>query len=153
MRSKGLNTEGMTQQGLLAGNSIEIYKTKGKSPSGSDPDSSQGPVQALTYALGNSACNQYRMPPPCAGGVVVVHNGIIENYRELKSHLIASGCEFSSDTDTEVIPHMISSHLKRGLSFYEAVKEVISNLSGTFALGIMSETDPHTIYAVRKEPL
>jgi glucosamine 6-phosphate synthetase-like amidotransferase/phosphosugar isomerase protein len=103
--------------------------------------------------VGNTGSFNANAHPHSAGGVVVVHNGIIENYRELKRHLISEGCEFSSDTDTEVIPHMISSNIKRGLSVYEAVKEIIPRLSGTFALGIMSETEPHTIYAVRKEAL
>ena len=148
---RGYDSAGIAYQN---GKGIEIYKTKGKIKDlqGVIPDSLAG---ACT-GLGHTRWATHGVPsiqnahPHSAGGVVVVHNGIIENYRELKSHLIASGCEFASDTDTEVIPHMISSHLKRGLSFYEAVKEVISNLSGTFALGIMSETDPHTIYAVRK---
>ncbi|MFZ2196128.1 MAG: glutamine--fructose-6-phosphate transaminase (isomerizing) [Thermodesulfovibrionales bacterium] len=153
---KRLEYRGYDSAGIACqnGKGIEIYKTKGKIKDlqGVIPDSLSG---ACT-GLGHTRWATHGIPsiqnahPHCAGGVVVVHNGIIENYRELKLDLMASGCEFSSDTDTEVIPHMISSHLKRGLSFYEAIKEVISKLSGTFALGIMSETDPHTIYAVRK---
>jgi glucosamine--fructose-6-phosphate aminotransferase (isomerizing) len=148
---RGYDSAGIAYQNCKG---IEIYKTKGKIKDlqGVLPT---GLSQVFT-GLGHTRWATHGVPsiqnahPHRAGGVVVVHNGIIENYRELKSQLIASGCEFSSDTDSEVVPHMISSQLKRGLTFYEAVKEVISTLSGTFALGIMSETDPHTIYAVRK---
>ncbi len=110
----------------------------------------------VSTAIGHTRWATHGVPstqnahPHSAGGVVVVHNGIIENYRELKAYLVAKGCDFSSDTDTEVIPHLISRNLRKGLSFPEAVKDIIPKLSGSFALGIMSETEPHTICAIRK---
>ena len=114
---RGYDSAGIAYQN---GKGIEIYKTKGKIKD----------LQAVIPAdlsnvytgIGHTRWATHGVPstqnahPHSAGGVVVVHNGIIENYRELKLDLMASGCEFSSDTDTEVIPHMISSHLKRGLS-------------------------------------
>jgi glucosamine--fructose-6-phosphate aminotransferase (isomerizing) len=153
---KRLEYRGYDSAGLACqnGNGIQVYKTKGKIKDlqGVIPKD----LSHVSTGIGHTRWATHGVPstqnahPHSAGGVVVVHNGIIENYRELKRHLIAEGCEFSSDTDTEVIPHMISSNMKRGLSVYEAVKEIIPRLSGTFALGIMSETEPHTIYAVRK---
>ncbi len=153
---KRLEYRGYDSAGIACqnGKGIEIFKTKGKIRD------LQGVIPAnlshISTGLGHTRWATHGVPstynahPHSAGGVVVVHNGIIENYRELKSHLVAAGCVFSSDTDTEVIPHMISMNLKRGLSFYEAIKEVFPRLSGSFALGIMSETDPHTVYALRK---
>jgi len=153
---KRLEYRGYDSAGLACqnGNGIHVYKTKGKIKDlqGVIPKD----LSHVSTGIGHTRWATHGVPstqnahPHSAGGVVVVHNGIIENYRELKMHLIPEGCEFSSDTDTEVIPHMISSNMKRGLSVYEAVKETIPKLSGTFALGIMSETEPHTIYAVRK---
>lgn len=148
---RGYDSAGIAYQNCKG---IEIYKTKGKIKdlqrvipfNPSNVNTGIGHTRWATHGV-PSTQNAH---PHSAGGVVVVHNGIIENYRELKSDLVSAGCEFFSDTDTEVIPHMISSNLEKGLSFYEAVKEVFPKLSGAFALGIMSETDPHTIYAVRK---
>lgn len=88
--------------------------------------------------------------PHVAGGVAVVHNGIIENYRDLRSELEGEGCRFCSDTDTEVIPHLISRELRAGVSMNEAIEETLRHLRGSFALGIMSEAHPYTLYAVRR---
>ncbi|MDH4231474.1 MAG: glutamine--fructose-6-phosphate transaminase (isomerizing) [Nitrospirota bacterium] len=153
---KRLEYRGYDSAGIACqnGKGIEIYKTIGKIkdlqgiiPSHlADVCTGIGHTRWATHGIPST----HNAHPHSAGGVVVVHNGIIENYRELKSDLVAEGSEFFSDTDTEVIPHMIWRMLKRGLPFFEAVKEVIPRLTGSFALGIMSETDPHTIYAVRK---
>ena len=148
---RGYDSAGIAYQN---GKGIEIYKTKGKIRdlqeiiplNTSDVSTAIGHTRWATHGI-PSTQNAH---PHCAGGVVVVHNGIIENYRELKAYLVAEGCNFSSDTDTEVIPHLISRNIKKGLSLCEAVKEIIPKLSGAFALGIMSEADPHTICAIRK---
>lgn len=77
----------------------------------------------------------------------VVHNGIIENYAEIKAELIKSGVVFLSETDTEVIPHLIS-------KFYEgdmlkALQKTVKALRGSYAIGVINKNDPHTLYAVR----
>ena len=153
---KRLEYRGYDSAGIAFQNckGIEIYKAKGKIKDLQGAIPSSG-LRANT-GIGHTRWATHGVPstknahPHGAGGVVVVHNGIIENYRDLKSHLVAEGCQFSSDTDTEVIPHMICSYLKKGASLYEALTEVVPNLSGTFALGIMSEAEPNTIYAIRK---
>lgn len=70
----------------------------------------------------------------CTGNVAVVHNGIIENYQELRDDLSAAGHEFHSDTDTEVVPHLIESALESGKSPEMAVRSTVSKLEGSYAI-------------------
>lgn len=69
--------------------------------------------------------------------VAVVHNGIIENYRDLRAELIAEGHEFTSQTDSEVIPHLIRSYLAQGFSPDQAMDRTLKRLQGTYALGVV----------------
>ncbi|MCX5807790.1 MAG: glutamine--fructose-6-phosphate transaminase (isomerizing) [Proteobacteria bacterium] len=85
--------------------------------------------------------------------VVVVHNGIIENYIELKEKLRNEGHKFASDTDTEVIPHLIISHLDKGKDFIEAVRLTLKELHGSYAVGIMREKEQIMIAARKESPL
>ena len=78
----------------------------------------------------------------------IVHNGIIENYLQLKEFLIRQGCSFKSDTDTEVIVHLIDKHYKGSL--LEAVYKTVRKLEGSFALGIVSVKEPDKLIGVRK---
>ena len=75
--------------------------------------------------------------PHAAGRVAVVHNGIIENYRALRAQLEAEGRELVSDTDTEVVPHLIDSHMERGLDPEQATAATLAQLEGAFALAII----------------
>lgn len=84
------------------------------------------------------------------GTISVVHNGIIENYLELKNSLTASGHTFLSQTDTEVIPHLIEQKLKDGAtSRLEAIRAALKEARGAYALGILFADDPDTLYAAR----
>ncbi len=85
------------------------------------------------------------------GRVAVVHNGIIENYLEIKQELKKRGFTFRSDTDTEVIPNLISFYLSRKLSPEQAVRRALSQLEGSFALGILIRDNPDKLIAARKE--
>jgi glutamine---fructose-6-phosphate transaminase (isomerizing) len=91
--------------------------------------------------------------PHKAGDVVAVHNGIIENYVELKERLKGEGRKFLSDTDTEVIPHLIVSYMEKGNDFLEAVKITLRELKGSYALGIMREKERMIIAAKKESPL
>jgi glucosamine--fructose-6-phosphate aminotransferase (isomerizing) len=81
--------------------------------------------------------------------IVVVHNGIIENYLELREQLQAQGYAFTSETDTEVVAHLIHSKLK-GQNLAQAVKQAVLLLKGAYGLGVISRHEPEHIIAVRK---
>ena len=85
----------------------------------------------------------------CGGNIAIVHNGIIENYVELKQGLSATGHKFASETDSEVISHLVEDFVKQGLSFEEAVKKTCTSLQGTFAIIFLS-TKYNKLVAVRK---
>ena len=89
--------------------------------------------------------------PHKAGNVVLVHNGIIENYLELKTELKKKGHVFTSETDTEVICHLISSYIQKSHNIKEATQKAIKHLKGAYALGIICEDEPDKIVAVRKD--
>jgi len=82
--------------------------------------------------------------------VAVVHNGIIENHEELRRALKAKGYEFESETDTEVIVHLIESNLTDGVSLLDAVKLSILNLTGAFSLGVISSEEPDVLIGARQ---
>ena len=81
--------------------------------------------------------------------IAVVHNGIIENYEELRADLTAHGYEFTSDTDTEVIAHLIHSHYAQG-SLLVATQMALSQLVGAYAIGVVAADNPHQFIAARK---
>lgn len=81
--------------------------------------------------------------------IFVVHNGIIENYQELRSKLINEGYVFVSETDTEVIPHLIEYNLKSSKSFQEAFEKSIEELDGAYAIAAMNAHEPDSVYVAR----
>ena len=85
----------------------------------------------------------------CTGTIAVVHNGIIENYLALRTELEAKGHVFKSQTDTEVIPHLIEEILKGGTSSAEAVREALKRAQGAYALGMVFRDEPGVLYAAR----
>ncbi len=87
--------------------------------------------------------------PHVSGKIAVVHNGIVENYAELKEELIAKGYEFTSQTDTEVVAHLINDLYRQSPDLLEAVRAVIPLLHGAFALGIVHVDSPDELITVR----
>jgi glucosamine--fructose-6-phosphate aminotransferase (isomerizing) len=130
-------------------------------------DKQIGRVQALRDSLGNvhqSHCAIGHTRWATHGGVTkanahphynadrtiaVVHNGIIENYVELRTHLEANGYSFVSETDTEVIPHLIDFYRKKGRSFQSAFEEALNQLRGAYALAVITSEEPTVLYAAR----
>ena len=87
--------------------------------------------------------------PHITDKVAVVHNGIIENNNQLRNQLIEAGVKFSSDTDTEVVCHIITSYLNSGLSAYDSIRATMSDVRGTYAFGILILNEPNKLFAVR----
>ncbi|OGT01663.1 MAG: glutamine--fructose-6-phosphate aminotransferase, partial [Gallionellales bacterium RIFCSPLOWO2_02_60_31] len=82
--------------------------------------------------------------------IAVVHNGIIENYEALRTCLTAAGYEFTSDTDTEVIAHLIHSHYARGNSLLAATQAALAELVGAYAIGVIAADDPDRLICARR---
>ena len=87
--------------------------------------------------------------PHNSGPISVVHNGIIENHDLLREELIGAGYQFISDTDTEVIAHLVHSFVKQGKGLKQAVQATIKRLEGAYALGVVSEQQPNTVIGAR----
>src|SRR5580658_9240875 len=118
-----------------------------------------------TYGIGHTRWATHGRPTEenahphrdCTGKIVVVHNGIIENYVTLKKKLIEEGHRFTTETDTEVIAHLVEKYyFKTGNgnrpSLEEAVRKTVSQLTGVFALGVISADAPDKIVAARNGP-
>ncbi len=88
----------------------------------------------------------------CSGEIVVVHNGIIENYLDLKNQLIAEGHKFVTETDTEIIAHLLEKYSKAGASLEQAVMKAVKVMTGAYALVALSARDPQKIVAARLGP-
>ncbi|MGE4578259.1 MAG: glutamine--fructose-6-phosphate transaminase (isomerizing) [Desulfuromonadales bacterium] len=87
--------------------------------------------------------------PHYAGGIVVVHNGIIENYLPLKERLRAQGHNFSSETDTEVIAHLVHQHYAECADFETAVRRALAEVRGAYAVAILCEQEPGKLIAAK----
>lgn len=88
--------------------------------------------------------------PHISAGLAVVHNGIIENHESLRERLKGEGYEFTSDTDTEVVAHLVASELKRIPDFFAAVRAAIAQLQGAYALAILRESEPERVIVARE---
>jgi glutamine---fructose-6-phosphate transaminase (isomerizing) len=118
-----------------------------------------------TYGIGHTRWATHGRPTEenahphrdCTGKIVVVHNGIVENYVALKKKLIEEGHKFSTETDTEVIAHLVENYFLRKAnghrpSLEEAVRKTVKQLNGVFALAVISEEEPNKIVAARNGP-
>ncbi len=113
-----------------------------------------------TYGIGHTRWATHGRPTEenahphrdCTGRVVVVHNGIIENYLQLKERLRHSDHRFVTETDTEIIAHLIEEYLRQSHNFEESVRSAMVELRGIFALSIINADEPDKIIAVRQGP-
>ncbi len=102
------------------------------------------------WATHGAPCERNAHPHLSNNSVAVVHNGIIENYQQLKARLTAAGYHFESDTDTEVVAHLIDQQLhKNGGDLLLAVRNSVAQLTGAYSLGVMSRQDPTRLIAAR----
>ena len=118
-----------------------------------------------TYGIGHTRWATHGRPTEenahphrdCTGRIVVVHNGIIENYVVLKKKLIEEGHKFTTETDTEVIAHLVEKHFIKASnghrpSLEEAVRKTVKELTGVFALAVIAIDEPNKIVAARQGP-
>jgi len=87
--------------------------------------------------------------PHCSGSVSIVHNGIVENYRQLRAELEGAGRTVESDTDTELIAHLIDQRVESGDDLLTAARAACSRLSGSYAFAVISNVDPHRVIAAK----
>jgi glucosamine--fructose-6-phosphate aminotransferase (isomerizing) len=85
----------------------------------------------------------------CTGSIVVVHNGILENYLGIKASLVAEGHTFKSETDTEVLAHLVEKHWAGGGGLGEAVRQALQAVRGAYAIGVLSDREPGTLVAAK----
>jgi len=138
---------------ILAEKAIEVRRAKGKLIN-LEGVLREKPLKG-NMGLGHTRWATHGKPsernahPHRAGSVVIVHNGIIENYRELRAELEASGAEILSDTDTELIAHLIDGQIREGKDLLTAVRNSCARLVGSYALGAMSDSDPAQLVAAK----
>ena len=153
---KRLEYRGYDSAGVafLNGKGLDVYKTKGKL--GDLQKILPDPLPSVRIGLGHTRWATHGVPsaenahPHAAGGIAVVHNGIIENYRELRAELEAEGRTFLSQTDTEVVPHLIARSVRQGRPLLSSIREAVQRLRGSYALGILCEKCPDMLIAIRK---
>ena len=138
---------------MLTGNGIERLRAKGKvrdldalqKQTGLDGFSGIAHTRWATHGV-PSEMNAH---PHASGQVSVVHNGIIENHAELRAELIGDGFKFESQTDTEVIAHMIERDQQQGMTLFESVKKTVARLHGAYAIVAISAREPGTLAGAR----
>jgi glucosamine--fructose-6-phosphate aminotransferase (isomerizing) len=143
---------------VVNGHGVDVVRAEGKL-SNLEEKLSDKPLKG-TFGMGHTRWATHGKPNEnnahphrdCTGNVVVIHNGIIENFLPLKQRLRAAGHEFKSETDTEVVAHLIEEHRKSGLSFVDAVKKTLKELEGHYALVMIAADEPGTIVAAKHGP-
>ncbi|MEN9549991.1 MAG: hypothetical protein RIR12_2582 [Bacteroidota bacterium] len=142
---------------LQKGNGLKVHKKKGKVAEleeailGQDLQANTG-IGHTRWATHGEPSDRNAHPHTSASGkLAMIHNGIIENYSQLKQELIKKGYSFTSDTDTEVLLNFIEEIKKNNnCSLEEAVRVALKRVTGAYVILLMDEDDPHTIIAARK---
>lgn len=153
---KRLEYRGYDSAGIavMNGRFVEIRRCEGKLEN-LETALRHSPISG-TIGLGHTRWATHGRPsemnahPHVAGGIVVVHNGIIENYLELRKRLEDRRHRFRSETDSEVLSHLIEDYVREGFVLKEAVREALKRVQGSYAIGVFSENDPVRLVAARK---
>jgi glucosamine--fructose-6-phosphate aminotransferase (isomerizing) len=153
---KRLEYRGYDSAGVatLSGGRIGRRRAKGKIAAleaklAEDPLAGEVGIGHTRWAT-HGAPTESNAHPHIAGRVAVVHNGIIENFAELKAELIAAGAAFTSDTDTEVIAQLINRELGTGLEPLAAFKAALDRLTGAYALGVLIDGEENLLMGARR---
>ncbi|MCU4752501.1 glutamine--fructose-6-phosphate transaminase (isomerizing) [Halobacteria archaeon AArc-curdl1] len=148
---RGYDSAGIAVQN---GSGVKVHKTAGevsdlKSTLETRPHGNVGIGHTRWSTHGPPTDENAHPHTDMAGDVAVVHNGIIDNYDELRTELTAKGHEFESDTDTEVIPHLIDEYLRSATDTEQAVRQAVETLEGSYALAAIVDGEER-VYAARK---
>jgi len=149
---RGYDSAGMA---VIGGTGLAIRRSLGKLKELEnlllqDPLSGQVGIGHTRWAT-HGRPSETNAHPHRVGDIAVVHNGIIENYLELKAELVTAGHRFASETDTEIVSHLIVKHLEAGAPYLEAVQRTIKEIKGSYALAIINANEPRMLVAARKE--
>jgi glucosamine--fructose-6-phosphate aminotransferase (isomerizing) len=157
---KKLEYRGYDSAGIAVvnGQGVEVVRAEGKL-NNLESKLNDHPLKG-TFGMGHTRWATHGKPNEnnahphrdCTGQVVVIHNGIIENFLPLKQRLQKAGHEFKTETDTEVVAHLIEEHLKKGSKFVDAVKKTLKELQGHYALVMIDGKEPGTIVAAKNGP-
>lgn len=136
---------------------IKVYKAQGKLQNLKDI-MEKSPVCATTMGIGHirwathgAPTTRNAHPHTCnCGKLVIVHNGIIENYKELREELLGYGCIFKTETDTEIVAHLIAHEYAKVNSLAKAVRAAVKQLKGAYALCVMHQDEPNVLVGTRK---
>ena len=141
----------------LTDNGIERRRAEGKLKN-LEKEVANAPLSG-SIGIGHTRCATHGGPtkdnahPHATEKVAVVHNGIIENYAELKSELQANQCRFESDTDTEVIAHLVTHYMKQGMSPKDAANAAFDRLEGAYAIAMIFNGEDNLIIGARQGTL
>jgi len=140
---------------------LYVEKDAGKLTEGGEPTDLQRRLKSLPGKIGIGHTRWATHGDPtrenahphtdCRDRIAVVHNGIIENFSELRQELEERGHRFTSETDTEVVPHLIEEFMSEGKSFFDAFVEAVKRLEGSYAIAAICVDEPDVILAARKE--
>ncbi|MFP3866913.1 MAG: glutamine--fructose-6-phosphate transaminase (isomerizing) [Desulfobacteraceae bacterium] len=149
---RGYDSAGMA---VIGNNGLEIRRSLGKLKE-LDKLLQEMPLVG-TMGIGHTRWATHGRPsetnahPHQVGHIAVVHNGIIENYLELKQRLVGEGHSFSSETDTEIVSQLIYKYSRQGAEFVQAVRLALKDIRGSFALVVLNAQEPRMLIAARKE--
>src|SRR6266852_9787944 len=157
---KKLEYRGYDSAGIAVvdGSRVDVVRAEGKL-SNLEAKLSDKPLSG-SLGMANTRCATHGKPNEnnahphrdCTGQIVVIHTGIIENFLTLKHQLQKSGHEFKTETDTEVVAHLVEEKMKDGAKFVDAVKKTLKELDGHYALVMIDGNEPGTIIAAKQGP-
>lgn len=155
---RGYDSAGIAVAGNSAG--LELRRAPGKLRN-LETVIAEAPIHG-TFGIGHTRWATHGRPTEenahphrdCTGSLVVVHNGIVENYLALKSELVKKGHKFVTETDTEIIAHLIEEEIKQSprIVLEESVRRAVRHLTGAFAIGVLSANEPNKLVAARMGP-
>lgn len=153
---RGYDSSGIA---VNTGTEIKVYKAEGKLQNlvdlldghAAETKNAEAGIGHIRWATHGAPTEANAHPHTCTcGKLVIVHNGIIENFKELKEDLIKKGCDFRSQTDTETVAHLIAQEYSKTKDLTEAVRLATQKIIGAYALGVMHQDLPNVLVATKR---